>query len=336
MELKVYGCRGSYPEPGEDTVRYGGRTSCYALQTEAGLIILDAGNGLVPLGRDLIRKFGFKGGIEAKVFISHVHGDHIEGWPFFTPAYLKGNKFSIYGLGNVPDKLTEESGRQVKDPETRTLLLRRRKNRMDLAMATSTQAGRHPITFAMQKVIGADIETVDLDLPGSEIQGNVDGLEGVAVEYMWGNHPDGALVYKITSGDKSLLFTGDYEQGPLLKTSKHPLTFNRLWEFDSFLINFISGVDVALMDSQYTPADYERKKTWGHPTAERSLEIAAEAARRAGKKIHVILTHHEPEYTDAFLDKRHWDLEQFVAKENLFHHITWELARDGMVREIKA
>lgn len=51
MKLKVWGCRGSYPTPGETTVKYGGNTSCYTLETkDSGLIILDAGSGLIKLG----------------------------------------------------------------------------------------------------------------------------------------------------------------------------------------------------------------------------------------------------------------------------------------------
>ena len=93
MKFKFWGVRGSLPTGGPGTVRVGGNTTCLQVCTEEGLIIFDTGTGIRYLGNDLMKSLPVKG----KIFYSHVHWDHIQGLPFFTPLYVKGNEFDIYG-----------------------------------------------------------------------------------------------------------------------------------------------------------------------------------------------------------------------------------------------
>jgi phosphoribosyl 1,2-cyclic phosphodiesterase len=98
VEATFWGVRGSVPAPGPDMNRYGGNTSCVELRTAAGdLFILDSGTGVIPLGRKLMQTPFAKGGGEADIFLSHAHWDHIQGFPFFPPIFVPGNKFKIYG-----------------------------------------------------------------------------------------------------------------------------------------------------------------------------------------------------------------------------------------------
>src|SRR4051812_37218249 len=98
MEVTFWGVRGSVPAPGPDMNRYGGNTSCVELRTQKGeLFILDSGTGVIPLGRKLMAGPHSKGGGEADIFLSHAHWDHIQGFPFFPPIFVPGNKFKIYG-----------------------------------------------------------------------------------------------------------------------------------------------------------------------------------------------------------------------------------------------
>lgn len=104
MHVTFWGVRGSIPAPGPGTVRYGGNTSCVSVRTEAGaLLILDCGTGarnlgLALLGEEETERDGFRDGKgEAAILLSHTHWDHIQGFPFFSPLYIPGNTFKVYG-----------------------------------------------------------------------------------------------------------------------------------------------------------------------------------------------------------------------------------------------
>ncbi len=103
FSVQMWGTRGSIPSPGPETIRYGGNTSCVAVHLEGGhLLIFDAGSGIVPLGRTLMREGG---NVSADIFLTHFHWDHIQGLPFFAPAYRRGNCLRIYGCEYAEVKL---------------------------------------------------------------------------------------------------------------------------------------------------------------------------------------------------------------------------------------
>ncbi|CUT03683.1 Metallo-beta-lactamase superfamily protein [Candidatus Kryptobacter tengchongensis] len=86
MKLKIWGCRGSIPTPGKDTVRYGGNTPCVELKLDDNnLIILDSGTGIKNLGNYLIHKGE---STKAYIIITHPHWDHIQGFPFFNNFFF--------------------------------------------------------------------------------------------------------------------------------------------------------------------------------------------------------------------------------------------------------
>lgn len=93
--VQFWGVRGTLPVPGKDTVLYGGNTNCITLQFKNDFFIFDAGTGIKNLENFLIKKKKLP--IKATIFITHPHYDHINGIPFFTPLYMKGNKFDFYG-----------------------------------------------------------------------------------------------------------------------------------------------------------------------------------------------------------------------------------------------
>ena len=95
FSIKFWGTRGSIPTPGRRTRLYGGNTSCVEINSGDTLLILDGGTGLRELGQDLLRRN--LSSIVGHMLFSHSHWDHIQGFPFFTPAYMPGNTFCVYG-----------------------------------------------------------------------------------------------------------------------------------------------------------------------------------------------------------------------------------------------
>jgi phosphoribosyl 1,2-cyclic phosphodiesterase len=98
MRVTFWGVRGSIPAPGPETNRYGGNTSCVSVTTEQGeLIIIDMGTGVTKLGEQLLPGPFGKGEGQATILLSHSHWDHIQGFPFFPPVFIPGNRFVLHG-----------------------------------------------------------------------------------------------------------------------------------------------------------------------------------------------------------------------------------------------
>ena len=94
FKLNFWGVRGSIPCTGAETVRYGGNTPCIEMVAGGERLIFDGGTGLRVLGQSLMGQLP----VEAHMFFTHSHWDHIQGFPFFVPAFVKVNKFNIYGV----------------------------------------------------------------------------------------------------------------------------------------------------------------------------------------------------------------------------------------------
>lgn len=96
IDMTFWGVRGTLPKTGPGALRYGGNTSCVALEFPSQqLFIFDGGSGIKELGARLLAQKRKR--INAKLFISHPHWDHINAIPFFAPLYMQGNEFEILG-----------------------------------------------------------------------------------------------------------------------------------------------------------------------------------------------------------------------------------------------
>jgi phosphoribosyl 1,2-cyclic phosphodiesterase len=91
--VQFWGVRGQISAPGKDTIRYGGNTSCVEMRVGTKRLIFDGGSGLRVLGNDLLKAMP----VEAYMFFTQCHWDSIQGFPFFTPAFIPGNCFHLYG-----------------------------------------------------------------------------------------------------------------------------------------------------------------------------------------------------------------------------------------------
>lgn len=111
MHVRFWGTRGSIPTPGNRTALYGGNTACVEVRTNDGTsLILDCGTGIRVLGLDMLRR---KAPQRLHLLIGHTHWDHIQGFPFFTPAFLPGTELNIYGSGTFQRSLEDSLSGQM-------------------------------------------------------------------------------------------------------------------------------------------------------------------------------------------------------------------------------
>ena len=97
MKVRFWGTRGSIPTPGPSTVRYGGNTACVEVRDSSdSLLVLDAGTGLRELGLALMNGGGPRP-FSVDLLLSHLHWDHIQGIPFFRPAFDPKTSLRIRG-----------------------------------------------------------------------------------------------------------------------------------------------------------------------------------------------------------------------------------------------
>ena len=113
MRLTVWGCRGSIPTPGAETVRYGGNTSCVEVTTNGGTtIVLDAGTGIRGLGAELANRDAR----QVHLLLTHLHLDHLEGLRFFAPLWDSRVTVDIWGPPSAVSSLQERIARSFSPP----------------------------------------------------------------------------------------------------------------------------------------------------------------------------------------------------------------------------
>src|SRR4051812_21033127 len=112
MQLRFWGTRGSIPSPGARTAKYGGNTSCVEIRTDSGThIILDCGSGARELGEHLLKASASN--LRINIFVGHTHWDHIQGFPFFVPAFLPSTDLNIYAPRGFQHNLEESLAGQM-------------------------------------------------------------------------------------------------------------------------------------------------------------------------------------------------------------------------------
>jgi phosphoribosyl 1,2-cyclic phosphodiesterase len=109
MFVRFWGVRGGVPCPGNTTARYGGNTACVEVRCGDRLLVFDAGTGLRVLGNSLARTAG----VQADIFLSHCHIDHIAGLPFFAPAYRPASQLRVWAGNLLPERALSQVARTI-------------------------------------------------------------------------------------------------------------------------------------------------------------------------------------------------------------------------------
>lgn len=177
IRITFWGVRGSVPSPGPHTSHFGGNTSCVEMRCGDARIIFDAGTGLRLLGSSLLASMPVK----AHLFFSHVHWDHIQGFPFFAPAFIEGNRFDLYGAKTS-------------------------RGDIEAAMRGQMQAPFFPITIDDMKS--------ELHFHSIAAGESVEVESGVRVTAGAGTHPGGVLVYRVDYDGASAVYATDTEHKP--------------------------------------------------------------------------------------------------------------------------
>jgi phosphoribosyl 1,2-cyclic phosphodiesterase len=237
MQVTFWGVRGSIPTPGPNTVQFGGNTSCVELRAGKAILIFDGGTGLRLLGKKLLAETP----ITAHMFFSHVHWDHIQGVPFFEPAFVTGNAFYLYGGNNVSRTLEETLEGQMDHP--------------NFPVHLSAMGAK--MTFR--------------DLTEGEAISIDDGMGGtLRVTNAAGNHPQGVYAFRVDYKDKVLVYATDTEhyEGRIDQKLVHLARGANVFIYDSqYTPEEYAG----------TAGTGTAKKGWGHSTFEEGVKLAKAA-----------------------------------------------------------
>src|SRR3954454_22571183 len=291
--IRFWGVRGSIPVPGSGTVRYGGNTTCVEVRADGEIIILDAGSGIRPLGIALEKEFRERA-MKLTLLVTHSHWDHIQGLPFFQPAYDPKNEVRILGYEGARAGLASILAGQMETPY-------------------------FPINLS--------------DMPGNiaieELRDMEFSLGRVRVQAKFLNHPGVCVGYRLFTSTGSMAFLPDNEAYEMLKmkqADRDGLDRAKAREFAPAerqkLVEFLRNADLLMIDSQYTDDEYEEHVGWGHGSLSSVVSLALDANVRK-----LSLFHHDPAHDDAMIDEMVESARHLVVESGKSLEI--DAAREG-------
>src|SRR5262245_31971399 len=294
MRVRFWGTRGSIATPGLRTIGYGGNTSCVEMRCGTDLLVFDAGTGIRELGAALAQEAHGEP-ITVHLFISHTHWDHIQGFPFFLPAYQPTTTIHVYG-----------------SPGQARSLERILRGQMD-ADYFPVALGDLSATIDVQEYRGGDFQIGDTH---------------VAAMYL--NHPGMNLGYRVTHGDRSVVYATDnepyrYTLDHLARRAEAGREFGG--RLDEEFVRFVSGADLYIGEAQYTDEEYPAKIGWGHSSLSATVEVALK-----GQVKRLALFHHDPMHGDEVVTAMVEVAQRLIAAQ--LSPLECFAAREGQTLEI--
>lgn len=273
MKVRFWGTRGSIATPGPSTMRYGGNTSCVELRSDHHIIVFDAGTGIRELGNHLLKEFKSQP-LTIHVFISHTHWDHIQGFPFFLPAYEPQNTIYLYGPPG-------------------------RDKSLDKILKIQMDSDYFPVE------LGAMSPNIVVHEMREEVK-----IGNLTVKQFYLNHPAMCLAYRVSDGHRNVVYATDNEpyQSTLFAQSQSDTSPSDFPTYlDEKFVEFLSQADLYVGEAQYTSEEYKEKKGWGHSPLEAIVRFAVQANVRT-----FTLFHHYPLHDDNFVDGMLAEAKQLV------------------------
>ncbi len=237
LAITFWGTRGSISTPGGSTEKYGGNTPCIAVSYGADQLILDAGTGIRMLGIRIASDIRTEGPRPQHILLSHTHWDHIQGLPFFQPAYMKGTDLIIYGSAQKEHFLES--------------ILR---GQMDVNYFP-VQMKELAANVHIREISGHRLTVGDMDIKIQEQS----------------LHPGGSIRFRIEAGGKSVVYSTDVELNAAFEPDEPGADSASL---ASAYCDFIGNADLLIADGQYTESEYAAKKGWGHTSIPLLLRVA--------------------------------------------------------------
>jgi phosphoribosyl 1,2-cyclic phosphodiesterase len=275
LSVRFWGDRGSIPCPGPDTVQFGGNTSCLEIRAGKRLVIVDMGTGIRPLGDWLTANDCKNGPLDADIFITHTHWDHIMGFPMFAPLFVHGNTLRIRGPVSYEDDSLES------------------------IIAAQLSYRYWPVRASE---LSAHIEYEQLK------ETVIDLGDGLRVTTKYLNHSILCLGYRFEYKGKSIVTAYDHEPfRNLFPTDSTAIGYNEeaaregeqaAAEETRKAIHFFEGADILVHDAQYTGAEYAAHQGWGHSSYEQAISNATGAGVQK-----LVFFHHDPGRTDSQLEE---------------------------------
>jgi phosphoribosyl 1,2-cyclic phosphodiesterase len=248
-------------------------------------LIVDAGTGMRALGNKLLRQAPEPQ--HHHVLLSHVHWDHIQGLPFFSPAYVPGTQISVYALQTAADELHQVIGGIT----------------------------RHEFFPMPLEAVPASFDFHQVE-PGVELD-----IAGFRITPIALNHPFGSVGYRIDGDGSSWAYVADTAPFNQVLHKQHflpgpePLSDDdklALAAMREALVRRLHGVDTVVYDTHFLPDEYAKFPHYGHSTPDQAIEVCVEASARR-----LVLYHHAPTHGDDQMDRIAAEYLSQGAKRNV-------------------